>query len=127
MLSRTTLELIKERQVKKGQRFLKGPLPFEWINANIPDPASRLVLVARAFMDMKGESSIALTAQVWAAAAIDNKDGRYRVLRRLRAIKCDYEVITRPGRTTLLRCKTPSGSNVPVSGRARALERAISR
>lgn len=118
-LAHATIELAKKRQTKNSQRFVRGPIYFDWINANIPDPASRLILVVRAFMDMKGESSIALTDQIWRAAAILDKDTRYRVLKRLRSVVHDLEIITRPGRTTLVQRKSTGQAIVPLSGRAR--------
>jgi hypothetical protein len=105
MLAQSTIELIATRQSKMGERFLKGPLTFDWINANIPDPTSRLIMVAQAFMDMKGESSVALIGQIWTSAGIRDKDTRHRVVKRLRELAGNYEVITRPGRTTLLQRK----------------------
>ena len=88
---------------KRDALFLMGPIKFEWINANIPDPASRLVLIANAFMDMEGHSEIALTGKIWEAANISGKDKRRRVLQTLRGSTKGYEVIPRAGRTSLLR------------------------
>jgi len=40
------------QRAKRDAMFLKGPITFGWINLNIPDPTSRLILVAEAFMKM---------------------------------------------------------------------------
>ena len=41
------------QRAKRDKLFLKGPIYFEWIRQNISDPTARLLLVARAFMDME--------------------------------------------------------------------------
>ena len=46
------------QRAKRDKLFLKGPIYFEWIRKNITDPTARLLLVARAFMDMEGEKSL---------------------------------------------------------------------
>ena len=103
MLSPATLALKERRKRRKSMLFLQGPLTFDWINHSIPDPASRLILVARAYMDMKGCSELPLTAAVWEAARILGKDARYRTLKAIRANVKRYAVETRKGRTTVLR------------------------
>ena len=90
------------QRAKRGQLFLKGPVTFNWINQNIPDPASRLVLVARAFMDMENVSVIALSRKVWSAANIEGKDARHRVVQKIAEHANGYEIIPRCGRTSLL-------------------------
>ena len=47
---------------KRDKLFLKGPIYFGWIRQNIKDPTARLLLVARAFMDMR---SITLLHSLW--------------------------------------------------------------
>ena len=103
MLSPATLALKERRKLQKSELFLQGPLTFDWINRNIPDPASRLILVARAYMDMKSHTELPLTASVWGAAGIMGKDARYRTLKAIRAHIKGYEVEARKGRTTVLR------------------------
>ena len=34
------------QRAKRDAMFLKGPVTFGWIKHNIPDPTSRLILVA---------------------------------------------------------------------------------
>ena len=40
------------QRAKRDAMFLKGPVTFGWVNLNIPDPTSRLILVAEAYMKM---------------------------------------------------------------------------
>jgi len=103
MLSPQTIALKKKREQQKSNLFLRGPLTFDWINRSIPDPASRLILVARAYMDMKGHTELPLTAAVWGAAGILGKDARYRTLKAIRDHVKGYWVETRKGRTSVLR------------------------
>lgn len=103
MLSPATLALKERRKRHKSKLFLQGPLTFDWINNSIPDPVSRLILVARAYMDMKSRTELPLTASVWDAAGIMGKDARYRTLKAIRAHVKGYAVEARKGRTTILR------------------------
>ena len=98
----TTIERHRIARQKQRKLFLKGPIEFGWIQDNIPDPTSRVLLVARAFMDMNGENKCALKAQIWGHAVIADPDQRRRVLAKLRKCK-DYEVIDRRGRPSVLR------------------------
>jgi hypothetical protein len=70
---------------KRETLFLKGPVLFGWIKLNIPDPASRLILVAEAFMKMKTPAMDALELRelVWDCAGISGKDRRSRVLAKI--------------------------------------------
>ena len=62
------------QRAKRDALFLQGPVEFGWIRQNIPDPASRLILVARAFMRMPTPevSEVTLTAKVWDCAGIES-------------------------------------------------------
>ena len=101
-LSRASLERDETRQHKRSNYFLKGPLPFQWIRENIPDPASRLILVARAFMDMERDNECHLTGKVWDCAGVEGKDKRRRTLAKVRRSALGYSVISRPGRPCIL-------------------------
>jgi len=70
---------------KRDALFLKGPITFGWIRQNIPDPTSRLILVAEAFMNMHSPALTALepSLKVGQCAGIDSPDQRARVLIRL--------------------------------------------
>lgn len=90
---------------KREALFLKGPILFGWIKRNIPDPASRLLLVAEAFMKMKTPAldALELREAVWDCAGISGKDRRSRVLAKIDRDVCDYRVERKVGRVATLR------------------------
>jgi hypothetical protein len=88
---------------KRDRYFVKGPLSFGWVRVNIPDPSSRLILVAKAFMDMDGSVECILSAKVWDCANVSGKDARRRVLQKIQKSVVGFEAITRPGRPSILR------------------------
>ena len=102
-LSQESHERHKAQQHKRSKYFLKGPLLFEWICENIPDPASRVILVARAFMDMERRNDCVLSRKVLHCAGIEGKDLRGRTLNNIRQSVLGYVVINRPGRPCVLR------------------------
>jgi hypothetical protein len=103
ILSSISVERHHARQKKRDRYFLKSPITFEWIRANIPDPTSRAVLIAQAFMDMNGSSECSLNAKLWDAVGVTDRYQRRRVLARLRGIGGDYEIVDRAGRPSLMR------------------------
>ena len=105
-LSRASLERDEAHRHKRSNYFLKGPLPFQWIRQNIPDPASRLILVARAFMDMESANACHLTGKVWDCAGVEGKDKRRRTLDKVRRSALGYTVTSRPGRPCILQQKS---------------------
>jgi hypothetical protein len=89
---------------KRDAMFLKGPVTFGWIKRNIPDPTSRLILVAEAFMKMTTPvlNSLELSLKVWDCAGIESHDQRSRVLKKIDQ-RCEgYWVARREGRTAVL-------------------------
>ena len=95
------------QRAKRDALFLKGPVPFGWIKQNIPDPTSRLILVAEAFMNMQSPAltSLELSLKVWQCAGIDSPDQRARVLKKIDQ-KCEgYRVERRVGRTARILIK----------------------
>jgi hypothetical protein len=92
------------QRAKRDKLFLLGPLYFGWINQNLPDPTSRLILVARAFMGMTTPkaSEVTLTAKVWDCAGIQSPDQRFRVLKKIDQHCPGYWVERREGRTAVL-------------------------
>ena len=91
------------QRAKRDALFLKGPITFGWIRQNIPDPTSRLILVAEAFMHMHSPAltSLELSLKVWQCAGIDSPDQRARVLKKIDQ-KCEgYRVKRRVGRTVV--------------------------
>ena len=99
MVNRRTIQ-----KTKRSKLFLQGPVYFNWIEENIPDPTSHLILVAQAFMRMSKPqaSDIALTAKIWDCARIESHDQRSRVLKKIDQ-RCEgYWVERRDGRTAVL-------------------------
>ena len=103
ILSRGSKERRGAQRRKRDKYFLKGPITFDWIVTNVPDPATRVILVARAFMDMAESDECILNAKVWDCAAITDRYQRRRALKRIRDEVGDYQVINRRGRPSVLR------------------------
>ena len=92
------------QRVKRDAMFLKGPLTFAWIKRSIPDPTSRLILVAEAVMKMSTPAlnSLELSLKVWDCAGIESHDQRSRVLKKIDK-RCEgYWVARREGRSAVL-------------------------
>lgn len=94
-----------EQTRKREALFLQGPVRFGWIKRNIPDPASRLILVAEAFMKMKEPhlDALELRQQVWDCAGIAGKDRRSRVLAKIDKSVTGYTVERKTGGVATLR------------------------
>jgi hypothetical protein len=94
-----------EQARKREALFLQGPVRFGWIKLNIPDPASRLILVAEAFMKMKTPNldALELRQQVWDCAGISGKDRRSRVLAKIDQSVPGYTVERKVGGVATLR------------------------
>ena len=92
------------QRAKRDAMFLKGPVTFGWIKRSIPDPTSRLLLVAEAYMKMATPAlkSLDLSSKVWDCAGIKSQDQRPRVLKKIDQRCEDYWVERRPGRTAVL-------------------------
>ena len=92
------------QHAKRDAMFLKGPVTFGWIKHNIPDPTSRLILVAEAFMKMATPAlkSLELSLKIWDCAGINSKDQRPRVLKKIDQRCKEYWVERREGRTAVL-------------------------
>jgi len=92
------------QRAKRDAMFLKGPVSFGWIKRSIPDPTSRLILVAKAFMEMATPvlNSLELSLKIWDCAGIKSHDQRSRVLKKIDQ-RCEgYWVERRDGRTSVL-------------------------
>lgn len=78
-------DLKTAQRTKRDALFLKGPITFGWIKRSIPDPTSRLILVAEAYMKMAKPklNSLELTLKVWDCAGIESRDQRSRVLKKI--------------------------------------------
>ena len=90
------------QRTKRGKLFLKGPIYFEWIRQNIADPTARLLLVARAFMDMEQIDHYPLTLKVWDCAGVNDRSRRTRVLKNIRKDVKDYGVERRIGKPSVI-------------------------
>ena len=90
------------QRAKRDKLFLKGPIYFEWIRQNITDPTARLLLVARAFMDMEEKNNYPLTLKVWDCAGVNDRSRRTRVLKNIDKKVRDYRVERRIGRTSVI-------------------------
>ena len=92
------------QHAKRDAMFLKGPVTFGWIKRSVPDPTSRLILVAEAYMKMATPTlkSLELSLKVWDCAGIKSHDQRSRVLKKIdqRCEGCWVE--RRNGRTAVL-------------------------
>ena len=102
------------QRAKRDKLFLLGPIDFGWIKENLPDPTSRLILVARAFMGMSTPkaSEVTLTAMVWDCAEVESPDQRSRVLKKIDQHCEGYWVERRDGRTAVLhKGKGPNENN----------------
>ena len=101
-LSATSKTRKATQDQKRGQYFLKGPLSFDDIQRLIPDPASRVVLVAKAFMDMRQSNECIISKKIWDCAGVRTPDQRRRVLARLRRQTTALQIVDRPGRPSVL-------------------------
>lgn len=95
----------RETQLKKRRDlFLRGPILFGWIAENIPDAASRLILVAQGFMGMHSPPlrSIELRLKIWDCANIVGKDRRSRVLAKIDTKVSGYRIERKVGGVSIL-------------------------
>jgi hypothetical protein len=90
-----------DQERKRRQYFLKGPLSFDFIRQVIPDPTSRVILVARAFADMQSGDDCTLSKKIWDCAEVGANQRRL-VLARLRKMSPALKVQDRIGRTSVL-------------------------
>ena len=94
------------RQKAREELFLKGPVTFYWMCSHIPDATSRLILVARAFVDIEERPRIKLTRKLWECAGITDKDTRSRVLAKIRRECPGILLDAKQGRCTYIEFKS---------------------
>ena len=94
------------RQKARDQLFLKGPIKFYWMRSHIPDATSRLILVARAFVDIEERSRIKLTRKHWECAGIIDKDTRSREIAKIRRECPGILLDAKQGRCTYIEFKS---------------------
>jgi hypothetical protein len=98
-------QVAARQQVRRAQRFLKGPILFSWIREFIKSPADRLLLVLVAHSDMRGVLELKISADILRNAGIPERKSAYRALRSLEisgAIIADRKSGRRP-RVRLIR------------------------
>ena len=93
------------RQKARDQLFLKGPVTFNWMGNHIPDATSRLILIARAFVDIEDSPRIKLTKKHWECAGITDKDTRSRVIAKIRRECPNILLDAKQGRCTYIAFK----------------------
>ena len=94
--------LLIKKQPRNSGLFLKGPVHFAWLLHHVPDPASRLILVAKAFGDMGRDQKVKLTQKVWESAGIYDKDTRSRVVAKIGHHCKSIKVDAKRGRCTFI-------------------------
>jgi hypothetical protein len=94
------------RQKARKELFLKGPVTFNWMCSHIPDATSRLILIARAFVDIEDSPRIKLTKKHWECAGITNKDTRSRVIAKIRRDCPNILLDAKQGRCTYIEFKS---------------------
>ena len=94
------------RQKAWKELFLKGPVTFNWMCSHIPDATSRLILVARAFVDIEERPKIKLTRKHWECAGINDKDTRSRVIAKIRRECPGILLDAKQGRCTYIEFKS---------------------
>ncbi len=93
------------RQKARKELFLKGRVTFNWMCSHIPDATSRLILVARAFVDMEDSPRIKLTRKHWECAGINDKDTRSRVIAKIKRECPSIHLDAKQGRCTYIEFK----------------------
>ena len=93
-------------QKARKELFLKGPVTFNWMCSHIPDATSRLILVARAFVDIEERPKIKLTRKHWECAGINDKDTRSRVIAKIRRECPGILLDAKQGRCTYIEFKS---------------------
>ncbi len=104
-LSLASQLISKNQKAQRDRLFLKGPIPLSWLREVVPDPTSRLILIAKAFADMQRGKTVKLTRRVWEAAAIFDKDTKSRVISKLRNETALIEVDSQQGRCSIITFK----------------------
>ena len=93
------------RQKARKELFLKGLVTFNWMCSHTPDATSRLILVARAFVDIEDSARINLTRKHWECAGITDKDTRSRVISKIKRECPDILLDAHQGRCTYIEFK----------------------
>ena len=97
-----TLPLPRVAASRRADRFLKGPIPLNWIREHVQCPADRLLLVLRAHGDMRRSNEIKVTADVLRDAGIADRKAAYRAMKKLE-VSGSLSVSRKPGRRPVIR------------------------
>ena len=92
----------KGRRKLRAARFLKGPIPLNWIREHVQCPTDRLLLVLRAHGDMQHSNEVRVSAAVLRDAGIADRKAAYRAIKRLEASGA-LSVSRKPGRRPVIR------------------------
>ena len=93
-----TLDLKHQTEARAKALFLGGPIPFAWIRQACSDPAARLALILRAFMDMEHTHELRVSMKICRYARVSDRHQRQRCLRKLAQTGL-FEVSTSQGRS----------------------------
>ena len=83
---------------KPTELFLSGPIPFDWIRKACLEPADRLALILRAFLDMRGVNELRVSAEICRYAGISDRYQRRRCLQKLASTGL-FEISAAQGRS----------------------------
>lgn len=92
----------KGRRKLRAARFLKGPIPLNWIREHVQCPTDRLLLVLRAHGDMQHSNEVKVSADVLRDANITERKAAYRAIKSLEA-RGSLTVSRKPGRRPVVR------------------------
>jgi hypothetical protein len=102
----------KGRRKRRADRFLKGPIPLNWIREHVQCPPDRLLLVIRAHADMQRTDEVKLTADMLHDAGISDRKAAYRAIEKLEASRT-LTVSRKRGRRPIIRLHDYSGTQTP--------------
>jgi hypothetical protein len=102
----------KGRRKRRADRFLKGPIPLNWIREHVQCPPDRLLLVIRAHADMQRTDEVKLTADMLHDAGITDRKAAYRAIKRLE-VGGSLTVSRKRGRRPVIRLHDYSGTQTP--------------
>ena len=106
----------KGHRKRRADRFLKGPIPLNWIRENVRCPTDRLLLVLRAHSDMQRSSEVKVTSDVLRDAGIVDRKAAYRAVNRLEA-SGSLTVSRKRGRLPVVRLTGQENGAAPPSAR----------
>lgn len=92
----------KGRRKRRAGRFLKGPIPLDWIRKHIQSPTDRLLLVLLAHGDMQHSNEVKVSADVLCDANITERKAAYRAIKSLEA-RGSLTASRKPGRRPVVR------------------------